>query len=293
MPSDLYATLVDHYDELKFSLLKAQTFDPDHFGFPPLYYQIMEGDQKRVGAFARAFAQYDFRDKVVCEAGVGRLALTKYYLPHVKHAYLIEHNPELKALLERELERNGWKDKVTLLFADARTVALPVAVDALIGEMMSIFCANEYQVQVFQNLRTYLKSSGKLFPERIINLAQLAQVDFSDSPSHYPINFSRHLPTVLSSQAVVNTIDLRTINEQEVSCELTIVALLSGEVNALCLRSLVEISPGVNFTGTDSLMPPTILRLNTPFTVVAGKSYTLNGQFQYGTSLDDAIFWLT
>lgn len=287
-----FSALVDQYEKLKFALLEAQTFDPDHFGFPPLYYKIMEGDGARVGAFQRAFAQYNFRDKVVCEAGVGRLALTRYYLPYVKHAYLIEHNPDLREEIQGIIEEKGWQDKVTLLFADARTVALPVSVDALIGEMMSIFCANEYQVQVFQHLRTFLRPGGKMFPERIINLAQLAQVDFTNAPAHYPVNFARHLPTVLSTQFVVNTLDLQTETADSVSVQLSVTALLSGEVNALHLRSLVAISPGVNFTGTDSLMPPTVLRLAQPISVVAGTSYQLHGQFSYGTTLDDAWFWL-
>ncbi|WP_367389104.1 hypothetical protein [Lewinella sp. LCG006] len=289
---DNFAALIDQYDDLKFALLEAQTFDPIHFGFPPLYYQIMESDQERVGAFQRAFALYDFHNKVVCEAGVGRLALTRFYLPFVKHAYLIEHNPDLRSTIEAVIAQNNWQDKVTLLFDDARTVVLPEPIDTLIGEMMSIFCANEYQVQVFQHLRQYLRPEGTLFPQRIINLAQLAQVDFSTSPNHYPINFTRHLPTVLSGQVAVNTIALMKEVEQEVNIQQPVTALLSGEVNALCLRSFVEISPGINFTGTDSLMPPTVLKLAHSQAVETGATYQLKGHFKYGTSLDDAVFWL-
>ena len=292
MPTATFSTLIDQYDDFKFALLEAQTFDPGHFGFPPLYYQIMESDHERVGAFRRAFAQHDFHNKVVCEAGVGRLALTQFYLPHVKHAYLIEHNPDLRRVIEAMIAQNNWQDKVTLLFADARTVVLPEPIDVLIGEMMSVFCANEYQVQVFQHLRQYLRPAGTLFPQRIINLAQLAQVDFSEAPDHYPVNFTRHLPTVLSCQVVVNTIKLMTETAQEVHIHEPVTALLSGQVNALCLRSFVEISPGINFTGTDSLMPPTVIKLARSQIVETGKTYQLKGHFKYGTSLEDAVFWL-
>ncbi len=287
-----FARLVARYDELKFSLLESQTFDPVHFGFPPLYYQIMESDRERVGAFRRAFAQYDFHDKVVCEAGVGRLALTQFYLPFVKHAYLIEHNPDLRATIEAMITQNNWQHKVTVLYADARTVVLPEPIDVLIGEMMSIFCANEYQVQVFQHLRSYLRPEGGLFPQRIINLAQLAQVDFSEAPNHYPINFTRHLPTLLSTQVVVNSIDLMTEVAHDATVDEPVTALLSGEVNALYLRSFVEVSPGINFTGTDSLMPPTVLKLSHSVVVEAGVTYQLKGHFKFGTSLDDAVFWI-
>ncbi|MEO0877817.1 MAG: hypothetical protein AAFY48_24710, partial [Bacteroidota bacterium] len=58
------------------------------------------------------------------------------------------------------------------------------------------------------------------------------------------------------------------------------------------VRSYVELLPGVNFTGTDSLMPPTVFRLATPKTVTAGFSYLLEGRFKYGTSLDEAVMQL-
>ncbi|MEL6656007.1 MAG: hypothetical protein AAFR36_06150 [Bacteroidota bacterium] len=292
MSTDFFSSLVQRYDELKLALLHAQTFDPQHFGFPPVYYEIMESDQQRVGAYARAFAQLDLSGKVVCEAGVGRLALTELYLPYVDKAYLIETNPQLFPYIEAMVEKKGWSDRVELLFTDAREVQLPEAVDLVIGEMMSIFCANEFQVQVFQHLRQYLNAKGQLIPGKIINLAQLARVDFPEKVDHYPINFTRHWPELLSSEVSVNTIDLYAVQDEPVQFRTPVIPLLSGEVNALLLRSYVELLPGVNFTGTDSLMPPTVFRLATPKTVTAGRSYLLEGRFKYGTSLDEAVMQL-
>ncbi len=292
MPIDLFSRLIHNYDELKFALLHAQTFDEQHFGFPELYYEIMESDRQRVGAFQRAFAHCDFQDKVVCEAGVGRLMLTQYYLPSVRKAYLIENNPKLFPLIKNWLRERNLESKVELLFTDARTVQLPEPVDYVIGEMMSIFCANEFQVQVFKHLRQYLRPGGQLLPKRIINLVQLAQAEFPEGTTHYPINFTRHLPEQLSGQEVVNTIDLMEVEKETVEFSLPMQALLSGSVNAVLLRSFVEIVPGINFTGTDSLMPPTVLRLAHTVEVEAGNTYKLEGEFSYGTSLDQAQFTL-
>ena len=292
MSTDFFSSLVQRYDELKLALLHAQTFNPQHFGFPPVYYEIMESDQQRVGAYARAFAQLAFSGKVICEAGVGRLALTELYLPYVKKAYLIETNPQLFPYIEATVAKKGWSDKVELLFTDAREVQLPEPVDFVIGEMMSIFCANEFQVQVFKHLRQYLNTKGQLIPGKIINLAQLARVDFPEGVDHYPINFARHWPELLSSEVAVNTIDLYTAEDEIVQFRTPVAALLSGEVNALLLRSYVELLPGVNFTGTDSLMPPTVIRLARPKSVTAGHSYLLEGRFQYGTSLNEAVMEL-
>ncbi|MBI1226253.1 MAG: hypothetical protein GC192_13550 [Bacteroidetes bacterium] len=291
-PHSLLSQLVQAYDQLKYALLEAQTFHPGHYGFPPIYYDIMEADPLRIGAFKRAFEQYDFEGKTVCEAGVGRLALSRHYLPKVKKAYLFESNPALFDFIKNEIAKNGWAHKVELIFEDAMQVELPEPVDFIIGEMMSIYCANEYQVQVFRHLRKHLKADGRLLPQKIINLAQLAHASFEEGHQHYPIFFAHHLPELLSTQQVVNTLDFYTVEATVVKTSIPILPLLSGEVNAVFLQSYVQVAEGCNFTGTDSLMPPTVCQLAERCQVTAGEEVLLHCEFEYGTSLDEARFWV-
>ncbi len=287
----LLSKVVDHYKELKYSLLAAQTFNPEHYGFPAIYYKIMETDKVRVAAFKDAFERFDnFKDAVVCEAGVGTLALTQHYLPHVKKAYLIENNPRLKEFLTKEIEARGWADRVELIFGDAMQAELPEPVDFVIGELMSIYCANEYQVQIFKQLRQFLKPGGRLIPDRIINLAQLGYAHFEEGHKHYPILFTRHWPSLISSQEIVNTIDLYKEETLAIERNIRLKALLSGPVNCVLMSSWVQCSEGINFTGTDSLMPPTVVRLAEERLVEAGEELSLRLSFTYGTSLDEAAF---
>lgn len=288
---DFLSKVIDHYPDLKYTLLEAQTFDPDHYGFPEIYYKIMETDQVRVDAYRNAFKGYNnLKDKVVCEAGVGRLALTQHYLPYVKKAYLIENNPNITDFIKETLDENGWSDKVELIIGDAMKVQLPEKVDYLIGELMSIYCANEYQVQIFKHLRQFLKPTGKMMPEKIINLIQLGNTSFEQGHQHYPLNFTRHLPTFITSQSVVNIIDLYTEDKLVIEKEIQLFALLSGTLNCAYMSSWVQLKDGVNFTGTDSLMPPTVVKLKEPKEVKTGDLIKLRVKFEYGTSLDIAEF---
>jgi len=286
-----YSKIIDNFDALKYALLDAQTFDPEHYGFPEIYYKIMETDKWRVSVYQQAFAKYNgLKDAVVCEAGVGRLALTQHYLPHVKKAYLIENNPNIIDFIRATLKEKGWDKKVELIYGDALKVELPEQVDFVIGELMSIYCANEYQVQIFKRLRQFLKPTGKLIPEKIINMAQLSLAEFDGSHKHYPLLFTRHWPTTLSSQVEVNTIDLYREEEENIIRSTSTKALLSGTVNSLLIYSWVQLSEGINFTGTDSLMPPTVVKLEKPVELRAGKTYTIHSNFTYGTSLDQAKY---
>ena len=291
--SKFLSKIVTQYPDLKYALLEAQTFDPQHFGFPEVYYKIMETDSVRVNSFRDSFLKYkNLKNKVVCEVGVGTLVLSKFFLPYVKKAYLIESNPNLIKFIQKELKKNDWEKKVVFIAADVLTVQLPEKVDFIIGENMSIFCANEHQVQIFQHLRQFLKPKGKLIPEKIINLVQLGKAIFGKKIKHYPIMFSRHLPTVMTTQKEVNTIDLYKTKDKPVEKTVRVRTLLSGKINCVYLNSWVQCVAGVNFTGTDSLMPPTVVKLKKAVNVVAGETLELKVKFSYGTSLDEAFFWI-
>jgi len=276
MHDQLFENIIDHYDALKYKLLDAQTFDESHFGFPEIYYKIMETDKQRVDAFHKAFRlNNNLKDAVVCEIGVGTLPLTKLYMPFVKKAYLIENNPDLIPFINSEIAKYPWKDKVEVIYADA------------IGELMSIYCANEFQVQIFQHMREFLKPGGKLFPNRIVNFARLCEADIEDNIHHYPVNFTRHQPMFLTQQFLVNEIELLKEKKQGVRLSFSVPILFSGKVNALYLESYVEVTEGANFTGTDSLMPPTVLKTNNTQEVKAGDLVHIDFSFDYGSSLDD------
>lgn len=290
-PHPLYRQIVGHYPQLKYALLAEQTFDNEHFGFPDLYYDSMESDTQRIGKFVDTFRQYAyFAHQTVCEVGVGRLALSRHYLPYVKKAYLIESNPHLIPYLEAEIAKMELGDKVVLIHGDGRSIRLPEPIDALVGELMSIFCANELQVQIFMHLRQYLKGGGVLVPQSIINLATLCEATFEQGHTHYPINFSRHLPQCLSLPSVVNTIHLRYITATAEHCSSPFTVLNPGKANAILLNSHVHLSDKYTFTGTDSLMPPTVLQLPEARQLSPGQPVVLESYIQYGSRLEDCHF---
>lgn len=289
MDEKLFEDIINNYESLKYGLLQAQTFDASHFGFPEIYYKIMESDTQRVEAFKRAFELNNMlRDAVVCEVGVGTLPLTKLYMPFVKKAYLIENNPALIGPIKEEIAKHPWAAKAEVIHADALQTELPERVDFIIGELMSIYCANEFQVQIFQHIRKFLKPSGKMFPNRIVNFARLCKAEFKENINHYPVMFTRHQPMFLSKQFLVNEIELLNEDKQGVNLSFPVPLVFSGTINALYLESYVEITPGANFTGTDSLMPPTVLKTEQSVEERAGALVHLDFKFDYGSSLENA-----
>jgi predicted RNA methylase len=291
---EFMSKLVDNYEILRYYLQTAETFDPKHYGFLPICYKIMETDKQRIQSFVQAFKKYNmFKDAIVCEVGIGRLALTKFYLDHCRKAYLIESNPHICDFIKNELKKNKWEQKVTLIFDDALRIELPEKVDYIIGELMSIYCANEFQVPIFRHMRQWLNTHhGRLLPSKIKNLIQVGYTIFNDKHKYYSLMFTRHWPCLMTNQVLVNVIDLYVIEEMEVKCQIIVKALLTGQVNCVLLNSFIEVARGCNFTGTDSLMPPTVVKLinENIFEIEEDKEYLLKIQFTYATSLDQAIF---
>lgn len=293
---ELVSKQIDSYEPLRYYLKAAETFDTTHYGFPLIYYKMMDTDETRISAFSRAFQQHDLlKNATVCEVGVGRMALTKLFLDHCKHAYLIESNPNVIDFIRAELKNNNWEKRVTLIEGDALKLDLPEKVDYIVGELMSVWCANEFQVPIFQHMRKWLKQpEGRLFPEKIKNLIQVgyAVFDPSHSETYYPLMFTRHWPCLMTDQIVVNVIDLYTIEDCNVECQVVVRALLSGKVNCVLLNSFVQVTSGSNFTGTDSLMPPTVVKLSNAndFEIEEDHQYILKIRVTYATSLNQASF---
>ena len=206
-----------------------------------------------------------------------------------KKAYLIENPPNLVPFIKAEIAKYPWSDKVEVIFDNALTVTLPEKVDYLVGELMSIYCANEFQVQIFQHMREFLKPGGKLFPNRIVNFARLCTADIDDNIHHYPVMFTRHQPMFLTQQFLVNEIELLKEKKQGVKLSFSVPVLFTGKINAIYLESYVEVTEGANFTGTDSLMPPTILKTTNALQVKAGDLVHIDFSFDYGSSLDKVI----
>lgn len=98
----------------------------------------------------------------------------------------------------------------------------------------------------------------------------------------------RHLPELLSLPQVIDTIDLYTVQETFCHRETSFDVLLSGTATAIYMQSFVQVSSHSTFTGTDSLMPPTVCALQQQKELIAQQRVSLSVEFSYGSSLSAA-----
>lgn len=264
--------------------------------FDLAYHLEMLKDQERVSRIQLALDEVLEPDYIHCELGIGTGVFSIYAASKCRKVYAVERDPAIFAFAKKNIESSGFADKIELHLADALDFKPDEKADSLLVEMMSIWCINEPQVPVMNYaLQHILKADGVSIPSRIVNLIELGHYDFevmgiplmSSTPQFTGIT----PPRIMTSSTVFNSFDFNNHCSIEIEKVIEIEALLSGTINCARLSSLVQLSSNVSFYSTDSLMPLTIVPLESR-EVKAGQSLSLRAQFTTRTSLEQSFFEL-
>ena len=85
--------------------------------------------------------------------------------------YAIEANDDVAQVAQALIAENGLTDRITIINADAGTVALPEKADLIISELMNCAGFNEYDGHPLMKVRdNFLKPGGRMIPQRIRHL---------------------------------------------------------------------------------------------------------------------------
>jgi hypothetical protein len=77
-------------------------------------------------------------------------------------------------------------------------------------------------------------------------------------------------PAVMTERRMCKVLDFSNLVDPDLSVALDLEAVAAGTINCAVLTSIVQLGPRVVFSGSDSLMPPTIVPLRQPVTVAMG-----------------------
>lgn len=260
------------------------------------YHLEMVSDQERVGQFKKAIDKVVSQDTIFCEVGCGTGIFSIHAARRAKKVYAVELDPEVYAFAKKNIEASGLTN-IELINGNAMDVELPEKADVVFCEMLSIWMIDEPQVLVMNSVvKNILKPGGMTIPEKIVNLAELCNVDYVYDGIEIKASTAQFTgikpPRIMTESKVFNTVNLNEVNEESVDKSVSFTALTSGEVNAVRLSSIVKLCDGLNFFSTDTLMPLTILPLENASYIEDGKVISLRGKFDYRIDIDDAQFSL-
>lgn len=269
---------------------------PDDSGmFRTSYHYEMVSDALRTGAIFEALKQTLRPDQVFCELGCGTGIFSLFAAGRCKRVFAMEIDPVMAEVARENFRRSNHGDRVEFIEGDAMTAELPVKADIIFAEMMSIWCIEEPQVVVFNRAhQDLLAPDGKLLPSRIVNLVELGYQDFRlgeiELATAIPLFTGIRHPASLTERRVFEVLDFSLPVDPELGGEIELEAIASGPINCAKLLSNVQMGPRSVFSGSDSLMPPTVVPLREQIEVRAGDRIRLSVSVRARSDLGDGIF---
>jgi len=263
--------------------------------FKRSYHLEMVTDRQRTAAVTRALEEVLRPDHVFCELGCGTAIFSLFAAGFCKKVYAIENDPKMVEIAKRNIMASGLDHKVELIFADAAEVTLPERADVVFCEMMSIWCIEEPQIPIFNLARDgVLKPDGLFLPMRIVNLAELGYFKFS----HHGISMEAAMPLftgiprtgIMTERKVCKVLDFTQQVDADLSCEATFQSFGEGVINCAKLTSLVQMGPRTIFSGSDSLMPLTVVPLDQPLEVKFGEKLMFQAEAHGRMDLNECRF---
>lgn len=269
---------------------------PEQLGqFKKSYHLEMVADRARTSAIFRTLRQVLRPETLFCELGCGSGIFSIFAARHARKVYAIEIDPEMARIAATNIAASPFADRIELIRGDAREAELPEKIDVIFCEMMSIWAIEEPQVPVFNSTFARLLKPGGLFlPQRIVNLVEIGYYNFRyediEIKAATPVFSGIRPPAILTESRVANQLDFSEPVNPDLSCEVELPVLAEGLANCARLTSIVQMGPGVVFSGSDSLMPPTVVPLEEDVLVQPGDRLLFQAAARACSDLGEATF---
>jgi len=277
---------------------------PDASGFFKKSYHLeMVTDPIRTDAVFRALRRALRPGDLFCELGCGTGIFSIYAAERCRSVYAVEMDPKMVEIAAENIRKSRFADRIQLIDGDALEFELPKPlrgevterVDVVFCEMMSIWGIEEPQVPVANRARRdLLKPGGQFLPLRIVNLVELGHHPFRVGEivmkAAIPLFTGVAKPAVMTERRLCRVLDFSDIVSSDLGADIELHALVSGQINCAVLSSVVQLGPEVVFSGSDSLMPETVVPLSEEISVKAGDRLRFRASVRARSDMGEATF---
>lgn len=255
-------------------------------------------DEFRVKAFEKAINEAVSRNSIVLDAGTGTGIMAMLAArAGAKKVIAVEFMPELAEVAKKNIEINGFKDKIEIVSCNILDYKRSVPVDIIIMEMMDTGLIQEYQGPAILALREngVISDQTKLLPDIAECNLQLAAYNFNFYGFEMPFilqarNEGAHqrLKLEISEIMTYQKIDLDKFQTGLIDTIVDVPVLKSGIVNAVELTTVIKL--GNDRLGhTSDMNMPIIVPLK-EFNVIAGQTVRLEIKYLMGKGFVDSRF---
>lgn len=251
-------------------------------------------DEKRTIAFKNAIEQTLKPGDVVLDSGSGTGILALFAAKAgAKKVVAVEIAPDLAKQIKETVAKAPYRDVIEVINDDATKIKHPIKYDTVIMEMLDTALIAEQQTYVINNLHQQgaVTNLTRFIPFKMSSYLELVNYDFNFYGHEIPIiiqarNFgaNERIVNYFSKQILFDQVDFTQKINPYVSKELVINSTQTGEVNAIVLTSVIDLTPEINLASTTDMNMPIIVPI-LPIIVKQDDTLRLDLEFKRGEGL--------
>ena len=223
------------------------------FKTTPYHFDLLK-DEKRLSAFFEAIEDLSHNQDLAYDLGCGSGILSFFLNPYFKEIIAIEQ--DVKASICAKENLKNFKN-IKVINEDVLNYTFSKKCDLIVCEMLDTALIDEEEVQVLNYARNYLKNDGKIIPQGIINIIELAHLE--RDYIHYDENIKHE---VLSNPVVYDKIDFIDNINPNFEKIISLKAKKDCLVNGLKITTITKLNDNLVCGPTPMLNPPLLIPLN-------------------------------
>ena len=224
-----------------------------NFKTTPYHFDLLK-DNQRLSAFYEAICELSFDQDLAYDLGCGSGILSFFLNLYFKDIIAIEQDVKTCNCAKENL--NDFKN-IKVINEDVLNYEFSKKCDLIVCEMLDTALIDEEEVQVLNYARNYLKKEGKIIPEGIINIAELAHLE--RDYIHYDEDIKHE---VLSNHVVYDEIDFLSEINPNFEKIISLKAKKDCSVNGLKITTITKLNDNLVCGPTPMLNPPLLIPLD-------------------------------
>ncbi len=255
-------------------------------------------DQRRALAFRDAIRNSVKSGDVVVDVGTGT-GIMSFFAAEAgaKKIYAVEADENLYKTLEKNINVNGYQDKIILIKGDATSVQIPEQVDVVICEMIATGLIDELQIPVMNNILRFCKRDTRIIPGAISSYVDLVEINntfygHKMQVIQYEYEWDERVRSKpLSEKFLYSKVDFSKTNGLDINMDIPIEITIGGEINGVRITNETLFPDGSVFQDSAAYCMPLILPIES-IAVTKGDMFSLHLEYKMCNGINKLQFSL-
>ena len=220
------------------------------FKTTPYHFDLLK-DSERLSAFFQAISEYDGKNELAYDLGCGSGVLSYFLSSFFNEIIALEIDSTASKCAKENLSSFN---NIKVINENVLDHDFDKKADLIVCEMMDTALIDEEQVPVLNHAKKFLKPSGKIIPQGVINAVEL--VNMEREYIHWDENAKYE---VFSEMMIYSQFDFLEDIDSDFEINLSFKAKKDGIVNGIKITTFTKLTDDIICGPTPMLNPPLLI----------------------------------